>query len=160
MIASPTSPLRFALSLAHTKLGDNQLRLALTPNFVITLRLCEHPTALRDPAQLPKESAVSGSALEQVLHTLAQRVMVDLLRQGVAFYRVNPHTVPWNAPSQRPSVSLWSQETCSRVAVRVESLFLQYFLLVCSAQFEYDWGPWFIPGVSCTATTSSAGVSC
>ena len=118
------------------KLGDNQLRLALTPNFVITLRLCEHPTALCDPAQLPTESPASMPALEQVLHTLAKRVMVDLLRQGAAFYRVNPHAIPWTAPSQRPSVSLWSQETCSRIAVRVESLFLQYFLLVCSAQFE------------------------
>ena len=112
------------------------MRLALTPNFVITLRLCEHPTALRDPSQLSKETVAPASALEQVLHTLAQRIMVDLLQQGVAFYRVNPHTIPWSAPSQRPSVSVWSQETCGHVAVRMERLFLQYFLLVCSAQFE------------------------
>lgn len=118
---------------------DEALRLTIDQVFSVTIRLCVSTTALRDPKELAslRSSQQPGGLISQLLLGLAQQTAFRLVRHMITLYRRNPHSAGvCDQIPQKQVTETWAKEACQLLVFQYSSLFLRYFMFVCSFQFE------------------------
>ena len=130
--------------------------------FSCTIRLCTHATALHSQEYFPSASSSknnypnnsdngngngnntnnngssSSSVMTDLLFAVSQQIICKLVRHSIHYYSINRHSLgvckpgEWNNKIEKA----WAKQAYEFIEFHYFSLFMRYFVYVCSFQFE------------------------
>ena len=131
---------------------DEAIQITIDSVFSFTIRLCSHSSALRGKDHFPSTASTSSTSssssssstttttttlITDLLFALSQQAVCKLVRHCIQFYAVNKHKQGlWKPQEIRKMEMNWAKEACQMLAFQYSSLFMRYFIHICSFQFE------------------------